>query len=210
MPVLVTGSEGFIGTHLCRKLDDLGEIIHRIDVALGTDILTYPLPDNIDRVFHLAAQTDAYCANTWLDAETNILGSIRIFEKYRTKVVFASSSMVNYPVNPYAISKRACEDYARMYGCAVVRFCNIYGPGGHSFIEKCEAAETITIYGTGEQKRTWQRVAVAVDALIAVKPGECTILDGDDWIINEIAARYAKPRIYRAARAGDLLDATQL
>src|SRR4051794_27143337 len=126
MRALVTGHAGFVGIHLCKELVRRGYGVMGIDLKYGADIVTCELPD-ADRVFHLAAQTDAQCEDVGKDAAVNIVGSIRVFERYRDKAVFASLSMVMYPVTPYAISKGAAEDYARYYGAAVVRFCNLYG-----------------------------------------------------------------------------------
>lgn len=208
--VLVTGSQGFIGRHLVRALEDRDMDVFGIDIKDGHDILDCDFPVNVDRVFHLAAQTNAQCEDAMADAESNILGTLRLLEFYRDKMVFASSSMVNYPTCPYAISKRAAEDYARMYGAAVVRFCNITGPGGHGVYEAFEKAETIVIRGDGEQIRTYASVGLAVSALLEVKPGEFRILRGKDLTVNQIAARYLKPKVYAPAAAGDMIDGRQV
>lgn len=206
--IVVTGSEGFIGKHLCHVLHSRCLDFYSIDLKRGSDILTCDLPD-ADRVYHLAAQTDAYARDAQADARTNIAGSIRIFERYRDKVVFASSAMVNYPVNPYAISKRACEDYARFFGCAVVRLPNVYGTGGHSFMERCATQDEITIYGSGNQLRSWCHVNDAVSALMTVKPGAHVVVPGQPYSVNQIASQFDKPKRYLPAREGDLLVAIQ-
>jgi nucleoside-diphosphate-sugar epimerase len=69
---------------------------------------------------------------------------------------------VNYPLTPYAISKRAAEDYALFYGAAVVRFCNLYGAGGHGAIDRFRDGDRIEIRGSGEQLRTYAPVEDAV------------------------------------------------
>lgn len=211
MKVLVTGSEGFIGRHLVRELaSDEVEVIG-FDLKNGHDLLCCELPD-VFRVFHLAAQTDARSTATSRDARDNIMVTIRLCERYGSRIVFASTSMVNYPVVPYAISKRAAEAYVLAAGGAVVRFCNIYGEGGHSVIEAFGAADELSIYGDGEQRRTYAPVEGAVDALLQVRPGQTFMLRGDDLSVNQIAARMfpMKPRRYLPARANDLLDARQV
>lgn len=211
MKALVTGSAGFIGGHLVAALEGMGHDVLGIDLIGGMDLLTCDLPD-ADAVFHLAAQTDAYFEDAEADARANIMASLRVFRRYREKVVFASTAMVNYPANAYAISKRACEDYARLYGVSIVRLCNITGPGGHSVFERFEDAETLTIYGTGEQRRNYANVASAVKALMAqYRKGGVFVLPGGEMSVNEIADRFPnKPRAYVPARPGDILDARQI
>jgi nucleoside-diphosphate-sugar epimerase len=210
MRALVTGHLGFVGTHLCRELVKRGCKVIGIDLKNGADIVSCDLPD-AEKVFHLAGQTDAQCEDVGKDAAVNIAGSIRVFERYRDKAVFASSSMVMYPVAPYAISKGAAEDYARYYGAAVVRFCNLYGEGGHSVIDRFREADALTVYGTGEQLRTYEHVDVAVQALINARPGKTTILPGDDYTVNEIAAMFpGKPVSRGTGRHLDLIDARQI
>lgn len=207
--IVVTGADGFIGKHLCHALEARGETIHRIDLKRGSDILDCDLPA-ATRVYHLAAQTDAYSKDAMADAQTNIIGSLRIFDRYTTRVVFASSAMVNYPVNPYAISKRVCEDYARHFGCATVRLPNVYGIGGHSFMEKCATQDEITIFGSGHQLRSWCHVGEVVQAFLLAKCGAQIVVPGVTHSVNQIAAGFDKPKRYLPERDGDLLCATQL
>lgn len=210
MRIVVTGDKGFVGTHLRNKLLADGHVVVGIDLKDELDVRNCDLPD-ADRVFHLAAQTDAQSEQAEDDALVNVIGSIRVFQRYRDKAVFASSSMVMYPVAPYAISKGAAEDYARYYGAAVVRFCNLYGGGGHSVIDKFRDGSTITIFGTGEQLRTYEHVDVAVRALIDAKPGTTTVLPGDDYTVNEIAEMFpGKPVRRLPASHLDLMDARQM
>jgi nucleoside-diphosphate-sugar epimerase len=206
--IVVTGSEGFIGKYLCHALEARGEKVHRIDIKLGLNIRDCLLP-GATRVYHLAAQTDAYSSDAMADAQDNIIGSLRIFEHYAFRTVFASSAMVNYPVNPYAISKRVCEDYARYFGAAVVRLPNVYGSGGHSFMEKCAEQDEITIFGSGNQLRSWCHVGEAVQAFLSVKPGAHVVVPGVTHSVNQIAATFDKPKRYLPEREGDLLVAIQ-
>lgn len=211
MKVLVTGHLGFVGRHLCEELDRRGDFIIGIDVKEGADILACGLPD-VDRVFHLAAQTNAQSDDAAFDASVNIMGSIRIMDRYREKAVMASSSMACYPVTPYGISKKALEDYAAFFGSSVVRFCNLFGPGGHSVVDKFrEAEDRISIFGSGDQVRTYAPVSDAVEALLNAKPRETVVLRGEDFTVNQIARRFSHKAVDRKpARALDLLDARQI
>jgi UDP-glucose 4-epimerase len=214
MQVLVTGHRGFVGTHLCRALEKRGDEIVGIDLKEGNDILDCPLPD-VDKVYHLAAQTNAQSDDAIMDAKINVMGSLRIFERYRDKCVFASSSMVKYPHTPYAISKKACEDYARFYRVGVVRFCNLYGDGGHCVIDKFRTADTITIYGKGNQLRTYAHVDKAVEMLLEAEGGGWgageNILEGKDYTVLEVASWFSgKPVEWREQSRLDIMKAPQV
>jgi nucleoside-diphosphate-sugar epimerase len=205
---LVTGHLGFVGKHLCRVLRERGDVVLGLDLKEGNDILHCRLP-NADIVFHLAAQTDAKSENAYADAMTNVMGSLRVFERYHEKCVFASSSMAHYPVTPYAISKRACEYYARIYSVRSIRFCNLFGDGSHSVIDKFRKAKRLTIYGDGYQLRTYAPVEKAVEALLLPYYRGC--LPGEDLTVNEIAARYPDKPIDRLpAKPNDVLFGAQI
>jgi nucleoside-diphosphate-sugar epimerase len=206
---LVTGHLGFIGSHLVRALSN-DYTVAGFDLKDGVDICNQNFINGYDRVFHLAAQTDAQNTNAMADAYTNIFGTLNLLKAYGSKVVFASSSMVNQPECPYAISKRAAEDYARLYGAAIVRLCNIWGNGGHSVIDKFRASDRIEIRGNGEQKRTYAHVSTAVQALIAAQPGTTTILKGTDYTVNELASQFpGKKQVRVPAAMFDPMEVTQ-
>ena len=44
MKILVTGHLGYIGQHLIKELENIGQVIG-IDLKEGNDILDYDLPD---------------------------------------------------------------------------------------------------------------------------------------------------------------------
>lgn len=209
MKILITGYLGFIGKHLWKRLEKDGHELFGIDLKDGTDIRESELPD-VDKVVHLAAQVDAFYKDAYVDADTNVMGSIRLMDKYRDKLVFISSGMVNYPQSPYAISKKCGELYASFFGCPVVRLTNIYGEGGHSCWDKFREAEVMLIYGSGEQRRTYASVEDACKLIIkAMNEGGFHILPGDEYTVNELADKFDKPRKHLPERELDLLNAVQ-
>ena len=192
---LVTGYRGFIGTHLCRALRDSGEYaVSGIDLKDGRhqDIrdCKLPAPSEADVCFHLAAQTNARTHDAYEDASTNILGTLHVLERYREKVVFATSVTAGNPVIPYAISKNACEHYCRLYGARIVCFRNITGPGGHGVFELFEKADILKITGDGSQKRAYTPVKHAVAALMEAAnapAGSFRVVEGTELTVLEIA-----------------------
>ena len=131
MNILLTGSDGFIGSHLFYNLKEEHNVIG-FDLKHDDDILTGDFPKDIDLVIHLAGLSgvrDSLERPTeyW---KTNVIGSQRLFEHYKdTRILYASSSTAHEPwKNPYAMSKYGMEqlDHNNSVG---MRFTTVYGPG---------------------------------------------------------------------------------
>ncbi len=172
---IITGGAGFIGSHtgdrfiaegwkvhvidnlITGKRDQLprGAEFHEMDIRSeeASQLVAQLKPDVL---VHLAAQMDVRksVADPVFDAETNIIGSLRLLEAVRlhspsTRVVFASSGGAVYgdattppnvetfaknPESPYAAAKLTVETYlayyARVHGLeyAAMRYGNVYGP----------------------------------------------------------------------------------
>ncbi len=178
---LVTGGAGFIGSTLVDRLLAEGHTVDVVDNlstgslanlaearSVGTgrfnfhqlDVRSTDLVDLMSRrkpevVFHLAAQADVRVsvADPVLDADINILGSLRALEGARQsgarKVVFASSggtiygaaeklpvkeSQAQKPLSPYGVAKKTVGDYLYMYRelhgleYTALALANVYGP----------------------------------------------------------------------------------
>lgn len=191
MKILVTGHKGFIGTYLTAELQAARHTVIGWDIRgehQNGNILTMPF-DWFDKVFHLAAKVDARSDNSLDMVETNVLGSLRLFEKYRDKVIFASSCAVHYDT-PYGASKRAAEQFANFYGCGIVRLCNVYGFGGHSVVDIFRREPILSVAGDGKQLRTYAPVEDAVNMFLSCKPGQTLILKGNEWTVKQIADRH--------------------
>jgi len=176
--ILVTGASGFIGGHVIDELRRQGYHPIRFDRRAPTDFLG----DVRDRnavseavgkcagVIHLAAVlgTQETIDNPFPSAETNVFGSINVFQacrEYRKRCVYIGVG--NYWMNnPYSISKTAAERLALMFNkehgteIAIVRGLNAYGPRQKSapvrkiipnFVIPALRNEKITIYGDGSQ-----------------------------------------------------------
>jgi UDP-glucose 4-epimerase len=178
---LVTGGAGFIGSTLVDRLLAEGHTVDVVDNlstgslanlaearSVGTgrfnfhqlDVRSTDLVDLMSRrkpevVFHLAAQADVRVsvADPVLDADINILGSLRALEGARQsgarKVVFASSggtiygdadklpikeSQAQKPLSPYGVAKKTVGDYLHVYRelygleYTALALANVYGP----------------------------------------------------------------------------------
>ena len=109
MNILLTGSEGFIGQHLNKFLNEQGHKVICIDKESGNDLLSCDLKYSVDLVIHLAGLSgvrDSLDRPTeyW---EQNVIAGQRLFQYFKdTRILYASSSTAHEPwKNPYAMSK---------------------------------------------------------------------------------------------------------
>lgn len=177
MKVLVTGSEGYIGKHLCKMLEsDSNYDVERLDLEIipnfkekhhinikNTTYLSSLQYKKYDAVIHLAAlvqvgesvdhPTDYY--------ETNITGTLNVL-KYITydNFIFASTGAAETPDSPYGLSKRVSEDIVKEHTkgkkSTIFRFYNVIGSDGFQptnpdglFYNLIQAAKlgTFNLYG---------------------------------------------------------------
>ena len=121
MNILLTGSDGFIGSALYKRLIKQGHTVFSVDIKRGPqfDLLTFDHWPEVDLVIHLAGKSGvreslkdptAY----WMN---NVEASRRLFERYDgTRILYASSSSAYEPdLNPYAASKFIMEELAERY-----------------------------------------------------------------------------------------------
>ncbi|MBU1036410.1 NAD-dependent epimerase/dehydratase family protein [Patescibacteria group bacterium] len=175
MRILVTGGAGFIGSHLVDKLIEKKHKVSVID-DLSTGYKKFVNPqakfykvkveslkvkkiftvEKPEAVYHLAAQKSVNFSlkNPLADAQSNIIGSLNIFECCRLfkvkKIIFISTGGAIYgeakviptaekeqeqPTSPYAISKLTADIYLKnfyqlLYKLPFIslRLSNVYGP----------------------------------------------------------------------------------
>ena len=140
--VLVTGGNGFIGTHLCRHLQGLGHHVISLDImhtdshpweCITADIRDNLQFDGIDYIIHLAAQISVpeSIDNPDVTLSINVDGTKSIISAAEAagvnKIIFASSAAVYgdceeiptteeatlIPQSPYAVSKIVGEELLR-------------------------------------------------------------------------------------------------
>lgn len=206
---LITGDKGFIGSYLTKELpDSLG--MDKID---GQNILDTYLPNNVGTVIHLAAQTSVIdsISDPYNDAENNILGTIRLAEKYRDKLfIFASSggAIQETIESPYGLSKFCAEEYIRMIckDYIILRFPNIYGEGSSSVVDKFINGP-VNIYGDGSSTRDYVHVSDLVRAIVASQDwelGTYQLGSGKNTSVLELAQATGKPITHTDSIKGEL------
>lgn len=154
MKLLVTGSNGFIGRRLCKRLSQSHTVVP-YDLAQGdlSDENALAGLEGLDFVYHLAART--FVPHSWENPhsfyQSNIMGSVTVLEFCRKReipLVFLSAYVYGTPKylpideahplsapSPYHMSKLACESLCAFYASCydtrirVIRPFNVYGEG---------------------------------------------------------------------------------
>jgi UDP-glucuronate decarboxylase len=222
MKIAVTGGAGFLGSHLCEALLELGHQVLCIDnlytgsqeniqQLLGNQHfefinhdVTFPLFLEVDGIFNMACPASPvhYQKNPVQTLKTSVHGAINLLDlanRTGSRILQASTSEIygNPEVSPqseeywgrvnpigiracYDEGKRAAEtlffDTHRQFGTdiRVARIFNTYGPrmaedDGRvvsNFIVQALKGEDITIFGTGNQTRSFCYVDDLVSGLI--------------------------------------------
>lgn len=144
--------------------------------------------EEFDCVFHLAAKAGVRPSilNPQAYTKTNIIGTQKLLdwmvESSNKRLIFASSSSVygnnekvpfsendnvDFPISPYAFTKKSCElmihTYSHLYNIHAVclRFFTVYGPRQrpdlaiHKFMKAIYNGEHITLFGDGSTSRDY-------------------------------------------------------
>ncbi|MCF7832534.1 MAG: GDP-mannose 4,6-dehydratase [Candidatus Marinimicrobia bacterium] len=159
MRIVITGSHGFIGSHLVKTLKGKGHEVVCIDIQTGYDVCDWNSVKDIEKfdiMIHLAALI--YIPKSYeIPREmfnTNITGTLNMLELcwiHNAKMIFNSSYVYGNPkylpidedhpitsFNPYNQSKiigeKLCETYNRNFNVPVIifRIFNVYGLGQSS------------------------------------------------------------------------------
>ena len=131
MDILLTGSEGFIGQHLNKFLNEQGHKVICLDKKTGNDLVSCDLKYSVDLVIHLAGLSGVRDSlgrpeEYWIQ---NVIAGQRLFDFFKdTRILYASSSTAHEPwKNPYAMSKYSLERIAPANSVGM-RFTTVYGP----------------------------------------------------------------------------------
>lgn len=157
--IFLTGSQGFIGSHLLQKLEQLG---YKVWCAAYNEVLN-AIPDY---VIHLAAKTTT--SNSFIPEmfDSNIVYAQKIMN-IPTRIIYASSTSATELSNPYAYTKRYIEYLAHDKNATGLRFFNVYGAGNNKGIIKAALEkDELTIEG-GLQIRDFIYIDDVVNTIIA-------------------------------------------
>jgi UDP-glucose 4-epimerase len=147
--ILITGCSGYIGSHLCKLLENEYEI-HGLDVKEPQVPIKKFYQVDITRLFTIPDQTEPYDAVIHLAALvnvgeseqipmryyfTNLNGTTNVMNKIPAKnFIFASTGAAVGCTSAYGISKRAAEDCVREMctvhkpmNYTIFRFYNVIG-----------------------------------------------------------------------------------
>ena len=154
----------------------------------------------VEIIVHLAAKAGVRLsiAQPLLYNDVNINGTMVLLELAKKheidKFIFASSSSVygnnekvpfseddnvDFPISPYAATKKAgeliCHTYHHLYGTSItcLRFFTVYGPRQrpdlaiHKFARLIERGEPIPVYGDGSMMRDFTYIDDIIDGTVA-------------------------------------------
>lgn len=178
-------------------------IFHKIDITNLSQLEIMFTQNTFDAIINLAARAGVRTSlnNPWVYIDTNVTGTLNLLElckKYHIrKFILASTSSLygetslpfkedkktDYPLSPYAASKKGaealCYTYHYLYNIdiSVLRYFTVYGPAGRPdmsifiFSKKINNDEIISVYGDGFQQRDFTYVDdIAQGTIAALKP----------------------------------------
>lgn len=129
MKILLTGSEGLIGSALKRYWYGMHSL-QFLDLKLGQDLNTCELDYDVDVIVHLAGRSGVRLSLQDPEAywNNNVIAFQRLYEAFpNTRIIYASSSTAVAPEkNPYALSKFTMEMLAPKTSLGL-RFRTVYG-----------------------------------------------------------------------------------
>lgn len=222
---LIIGADGLLGRSLAARLADLPEVTVRPVTRADGDLRISDNWDGLppaDHVFQLAART--FVPDSWDHPRQFVQDNIAITSnaleycrRHGSNMIYASSYLYGNPdrlpisesariviSNPYALSKRMCEEmvehFSRMFGfpATVVRPFNIYGPRQDkrfllpSIIQQAIHADEIKVMDL-EPRRDYVFVDDVADAFLACAraPSDFEVYNvgsGESYSVGEVVA----------------------
>lgn len=166
MKILVTGSSGFIGSHLVKAIKQNENEVIAFDIRQSPlyDINNMKALERVmkktkpDVIIHLAAISNRQDAlfDPELTIKTNILGTFNVLvvgHKCKVRTIVASSAATDEPkLSLYGTTKQSVEQLTELFPLAfIARFYNVYGPHSLSvvnrFASKIKRGDPIVLNG---------------------------------------------------------------
>ena len=183
--ILITGSNGFIGSYVKNFLEsDMayeGFIFDGLDLSLGQDLGDFTRPDiRYDCVIHLAAFADIRNSlddpeRFWQNNVENAKGIFKYCEVNNIRLLYASSAGAKeWWLNPYATTKKVNETMAP-YNSVGMRFFNVYREGRMSRTDMLyRMLEDKTATYLTRHNRDWIHVDDVARAIARIIPSTLT------------------------------------
>lgn len=130
MNILVTGANGFIGKHVCLKLNRLGFNVYKYDLDSTEEDLNNYI-ENADFVVHLAGINRPLTPEEFYDGNSNFTAKlVDLIKKHGKNLPIIMSSSIQATLdNDYGKSKKMGEDFLLQSGLPVYvyRLANVFG-----------------------------------------------------------------------------------
>jgi len=185
--------------NICDCLKDENFQLIEADIRDG-QAMEKAIGEDVQIIVHLAAMAGVRpsIAQPLLYSDVNINGTMVLLESAKkhqvNKFIFGSSSSVygnnekvpfseddnvDFPISPYAATKRAgeliCHTYHHLYDMSItcLRFFTVYGPRQrpdlaiHKFAKLIEQDEPIPIYGDGSMMRDFTYIDDILNGIVA-------------------------------------------
>ena len=184
--------------NISRCLDSEGFRLIEADIR-DADAMDKAVADGVELIVHLAAKAGVRpsIADPLLYADVNVNGTTVLLETAARhnvrKFIFASSSSVygnnekvpfseddnvDFPISPYAATKKAgeliCHTYHHLHAIDItaLRFFTVYGPRQrpdlaiHKFASLIEQGKAIPVYGDGTMMRDFTYIDDIIDGVV--------------------------------------------
>ncbi|PIS42492.1 MAG: epimerase [Candidatus Kerfeldbacteria bacterium CG08_land_8_20_14_0_20_40_16] len=190
-----------------RKIENIKPFLKKgnfflqvVDVTNKTALEEVFKKHKLDKVVHLAARAGVRPSieQPLLYQEANVQGTVNLLElskKYgiknfifgssssvygeNKKIPFSENDNVDYPISPYAASKKACELFCFTYShltnlnIVCLRFFTVYGPQGrpdmapYLFTEQIQRGKELIRYGDGTTRRDYTYIDDIIQGILA-------------------------------------------
>ena len=181
MKVAITGSRGFIGSHLKTRLEKDGHEIIEWDLKQDPPKCIKDFDINeVDYVIHLAAYADVRKSLEepdmyWKNNVENTTRIQKICHYNNIPLLYASSSCIhNWWLSPYGISKKVNEETA-FHNQVGLRFTTVYGDGARQSMLIGKLIDGTIGYLT-KHVRDFVHVSDVVEAIILLMSKDIRLL----------------------------------